>query len=110
MDDGPVSWTYSTVMDAGLSASSGRVPRLSIPVPFVVEILDAVLVSTAQEVIDVAQQCLPVLQIDEVMKINPDAVDTVERGIVEFPVIDDRIVFVPHLGFIDRTRGIKTAP
>ena len=62
-----------------------------------------VFIGAGQKILNVPEQSFLVLEVDEIVKINPDAVDAVEGGVVKFAVIDDRVVFIPLLGFVDST-------
>ena len=39
------------------------------------------------------------------MQIDADAVDAVDRGVMQFAVVDGGVVFVPLLGFVDAVGG-----
>ena len=62
--------------------------------------LDSIFVAARQVVFDMVQQRGLVLQVDVVMQERPHEIDPIDAGQMQFPVIDDRVILIPLLGFV----------
>src|ERR1700678_2666928 len=97
----------ATVMDAWNGSGILIIRRKDVGIGLVPAVIeedefrfDAVFIGACQKILNVIKKGLLLFQVNIEMQVNADAIDAINGGVVKFAIVDNRIIFVPLLGFI----------